>query len=221
MGLPVIQPVLPLVNPLTNVIHLGSASGSGANWTIPSYVAAGDFAFVLQYAENASSIPALVTPSGFTSLGSATLAGTNFDSRVAAAWKILQAGDASSVITGMNGNQLNLKRMHLFRWQRGQISTVTVSIGGLVMTTANPALQTVNIAGQATPILVIGYCDAFHADASFTTENPLLQKSLSGWSHSVVKYSIYQEGSTPVNQQVDMGDVDNNMLGSWGFRFTS
>lgn len=190
---------------------IASTSSSGATVTAPaSGIEPGDLLLVYQYARG-TAVPTLVTPDGFTPIittthnpGSANLGHTSL------AYKIAVGDEDGEVLTGMDGNTIDIKLCLQFRDSDGAIDSVTPSTftqnaddsGG-----SDPGSQSIlaGDSGTAPLIVVGGYC----ANGSISGESfsPAADGSILAETASddmIFKYKLYD--SSPANHTIDMGD---------------
>jgi len=179
---------------------------------IPADGAAGDIAVLLDMAFDEGSLPASVTPSGWTTIGtSLTVNGTVQRIRQNASYKILIGGDPGSSITGMSAtSQTTGKVIYVFRKTSGTWEA-PASINGQA-TTGDPTLQTVS-AGSAPYFVIGGYSSGNVASTGVNspTFSPTQDGSLgvSGGACfiSYMYYKIFN--GSPAAVDIDMGTPDD------------
>jgi hypothetical protein len=192
-----------LTAPMT-LSFVTSSSGTGTSKGIPSSggVAAGDVAIIYDSAFNNSGSPSVVTPSGWTMVGS--FSGAN--SRISIYAKKLVSGDIGGSITGLVGDFVSRWATVVLRPSR---SFSAFGGGGSqgTLTSANPAASVSPVTDATSmPVLVLAQ---LVGSAAFTET---LSPAMTGVTTSVAShkafYKIYNSG-TLVDQSVDMGDTGN------------
>jgi hypothetical protein len=188
-----------------------TSSGSTVAWSAVSE-AVGDAAILVDMAVGSGSLPASVTPTGFTLLDGG-MATSPIRSRIS--YRIID-GTESGSITGMNGAFANNKMLLIVR---GNIAITTVSSGGAFnqeVTTGNPTLQNVNADAGTPPMLVLGF-GISNAAPAFVSTSPAFGTETTV-NIARVGYTIYN--SSPVDQAVDINDGGTNGLGSGYITFS-
>lgn len=193
------------------VSFVTSATSTSHTITIPASATTGDLAVLLDWARSGG-IPPIVTPSGFTSVGSDGL----FEFSLNVSYKILGPSDPGAVITGMNGSVNDRKTMLIFRGSK-PLTAVTVG-GGLNAATGSPGSISINASGVGRPTVIVA--GAFEDDGSetvaFNTESPAVDGgTISQLPYTIVKYKIYN--TAPANHTVEVLDVNGD--GVAGFYF--
>jgi hypothetical protein len=133
---------------LTQVL---SATSTASTITWPATLAAGDLAVMFDSGNSEGPPPTTVVPSGFTSIINTT---DGSFGRMICSYKIL-TGSESGSLTGMNAAD-NRKAMVIFRGSRAIIRVTVADTAGQLGVGIDPAAQTVNASGQATPLIVFG-----------------------------------------------------------------
>lgn len=183
------------------ITFVDSAVSSGTTITVPALAAAGDFAYLVDAAEDVSGLPTTVVPGGWTNI--VNTPGAN-QIRVIHSRKVLAGGDLGAVVTGMNGDSTDQKIMLVFRTVF-TIGSVTASTYNQEATPNDPSQQTVTASGQTPPLIV--FCSAATdggGGPAFNVESPALQSKITQ-GKLLVGYTIYN--SSPANQSIDMADL--------------
>lgn len=200
----------PGTTPVTTLVKQADATSTGASVTAPADIIAGDL-LVLADVAGGPSLPAAVTPSGWTLIASTT-AGTTL--RGMLHYKIATGDEASSIITGMNGSTNN-KVLLVFR-PNAPIQSATPNTFGAEGTTNNPSPQTVIASAGTPPLVVLGLYGAGVAvdPRTFTVGGSAAKDgevSASG-NRLYTAWKIYN--SSPANVVIDMDDESLQVLQS-------
>lgn len=213
------------------VIHGNARSGANAfpnehlfvvpttNSVTGTPVEAGDLCVLFDLANNnTAAIPALVTPTGFTSIGGTTGAdGSGNGARCAASYKILAAADIGATFTGMNGTENERKMVCSFRMSR---PVQSVTPGGFVVsapTGGDPSGVSIVVPGSSTGnILVLAMACAENPITALTSWTPgggsqyvspaNAADELGAATATRSPYTYYPYGVTPSNHILDVGD---------------
>jgi hypothetical protein len=194
---------------LTDLAHVDDAVSTGATITIPAGALAGDLAVLFDSAANTiTGIPALVTPTGWTS--DETRAAPDLN-RWNISHKILTASDPGAVITGMDGNT-DRKLMSVFRGSR-PITLVTAADVFSDETSGNPASQTIDAAAGVAPLIVMGFVYGI-SGGDFSSAVPAFDAEYDGGQAAVeLGYKIYD--TAPQDHTIDAADTGTqNFLAS-------
>lgn len=174
---------------------------------------------------NSATIPSLVIPTGFTSIGGG-ITGTSADGfgmRAHLSYKIWDGSENSDVITGMTGNGKNRKNLMTFRMSRPIQSVSIAAVSTSIFSTGNPGALTVAASGEVGNILALGWIHSENANSSFSWSNckgtdyfegsnsqsadgqaQIGGEAGSGFIRS--GYSYYPRGDTPLNSVIDATD---------------
>ena len=192
---------------------VASAAVNATAITIPASAAIGDFA-VLFDAAGGTGPASAVTPSGWTNHINTTASNTI---RCMVSSKTLVSGDPGLSINGMTGPTTSRKIMLVFRPNQAIVS-MTPSTPNAEGTTGNPAVQTLTMSGQATPLIAVA-CFRATAAISPRSVSPAFDAEVSEDNSTIyMQYKIYN--SSPANHTVDMDDEGTNCLQSMFFGFT-
>lgn len=183
--------------------------------TLPATVENGDLGILIDFAAG-SPVPTEVTPTGWTNIKS-VLGGYASAHRGMISYKILTAAEASTSVTGMNGNLENGKSLLVFA-SPGLTAVTPSSTVNLTMITGNPGSQTVLAGTSGTaPLVVIGICAEYTSLRAFSTASPAFDAEVTNNVDTYyirVGYKIYN--TSPADHTVDMNDHgNNNFLGSF------
>lgn len=179
---------------VTTLSFIASTTSELSTITAPASIDAGDLLLLVQ-----SSItdPAAVTPTDFTNiLDSGLEAGrTLWD------YKICDGTEDSTTITGMN-DSFDDKILLQFR---GDVPITAVTAQDITseFTANNPAAQTCNASGGASPLIAVG---SFFSSSSVGTRSftPAADAEINSSSYHYAKYKIYN--SSPADITIDMDD---------------
>lgn len=187
--------------PISSIAFGASAVSSTASITIPAGAAIGDLAIFADFAVNAGSVPAAVTPSGWTKRGNMETGGGN--SRLVVFSKILVAGDPGLSITGMDGDVSDQKIIFTFS-PNARASVLNFGFEAVEGQNGDPADQTVTAGAGHAPLVVLGFAACTDAVGAFNAETPAFTaKTTQG--NLIAGYRIYN--SAPANHTVGMADL--------------
>lgn len=177
---------------------VGSNTSTAASVSVSGLVSAGDAIVLFDIAINAGDAPALVTPGGFTNIYSTSSASPGH--RIAGCYKI--ADGTETTLTGMAGDLAAAKIATIFR---GSSAIAAIAIGDIAAesTNGNPASQTCNASGGATPLIVFGSYDS-GGSVDPRTFSPAADAEIAVFTFFFAKYKIYN--STPQDTTIDMDD---------------
>ena len=132
-----------------------SNSTDSATITVPAAAQSGDIAILV----DSTAVGAAATPSGWTSILSLDNPLETFETSIS--YKILEAGDASSSITGQTTTTYSVKIMLVFR-PSSTISMVNISsLTNSGETAAVPSVQTIAVSPYGAESIVIGVIRAY------------------------------------------------------------
>lgn len=189
-----------------------SATSVASTITAPTGIQAGDIIVLFDSAQNLSTIPATVVPTGFTSIINAP---SSLSHREIISFKLADGTEGGTTITGMNGATSNRKVIFVFRGDIA-ITTVTPANAGNVTTSGNPASTLVTSSAGIAPLVVLAGWAIPNADGSVDNRsfNPAKDAELnpSPSTSAYFAYKIYN--SAPADITVDMDDegVDNQYV---------
>lgn len=126
-----------------------------ANITCPT-VAAGDIAFISQYAANQSNIPGLVVPSGFINVNNVGYGGFANEYRVAGHYKVMNGTESGTTLTGMTGARDNQFSLLVLRLSQRAVGA-TVFSPSIQVIAGDVSPQTINATGITKPALFLSY----------------------------------------------------------------
>lgn len=196
--------------------YITSSTSTATTITVPALAQTGDLVVLYQFARG-SSLPATVTPSLFSNAADNSSATGVTYTHGMVDYKKLTGGEPGTSVTGMNGNLDNSKLMLVFRPSK-TISTITVfSLNGQV-TTGDPTLQTIDVTGISGLTLLIGLAgcnNTASASGTLVTNGT----TVAGGSAMLVGY-YENQGNSPASRTIDMADLGNNVLQSFGFNIT-
>lgn len=195
--------------PRTWQTFANSSNSSASTITLPSDVQSDDLIVLVQVGNAGSNPPAVVTPSGYTALGSGSSSNTN--QQIAACYKVSTGGDASAVLTGIAGGTGNRKVAMIFR--PTPRTTVGVSNGSVIAgsTSGNPGATVIDSGNVSTPVIAISgwACETSAPTGTFSpTEDATLNGAATGALNLQVKYKIMNYN--PANVTADMNDLSLN-----------
>jgi hypothetical protein len=197
---------------LTNV--LSSTDSSGAAFTLPTGIIAGDLIIVLDCADSDASISA---PTGFTTIVSAAVGGMD----MVLSYKLAVGTESGASVNGLDGSFGEGKIVEVFRGNV-PIKTVTPADTANEGTDNNPSAQTVNASGGTPPLIVFGGYESFDGSVNprtFTVAGSPAkddEQQLSGFGTGSgaidlwLAWKIYN--TNPADVVVDMDDEGNDMM---------
>lgn len=193
--------------PVTALSFVNSSTSTAATIVLPA-LQAGDIIVLFQEADGPS-VPAGVTPTGFTNIANLT---DTLDYRVMVDWKIAVAADNGATITGMNGVSDDRKIAVVFRPDADLITATLFSVA-TQYTSGNPTAQNVTSTNGPIPLVVIGcYFCTYVLDPR--TFSPAADGEVANSTAMYLKYKIYN--SSPADTSVDM---DNEGSGNYLISF--
>jgi hypothetical protein len=193
---------------------LSATDNSGAAFTLPVGIQAGDLIVVWDVATGAS-LPFTALPTDFTPIANVTISTT----RCILSYKIAVGGESGASVNGMDGSSGEAKAVYVFR---GDIPITAVNVQSVnsQATDGNPTGQTVTASGGAAPLIVIGSYAVFTVGGTVNprTFSPAKDGEISvtnfigGFGGDMwLAYKIYN--SSPADVSVDMDDEgDRNTL---------
>ena len=188
---------------------LASATSTGSTITVPATVQAGDLLLYFDRARNgAITPPTSVTPTGFTLIGTSITASFT---RVNLSYKIAVGTEASTNITGMNGNSQNNKIMLVFRGSSPLVSVTPASVAEEA-TTGDPSAQVVTASGGTPPLIVVAQYATEANPVDPRTFSPAEDAEIANGTTHYAKYKIYN--TAPADVTVDKDDDGTNFLRS-------
>ena len=195
---------------LSSISVFATAISTAETITLPDGIEEGDLIVLFQVAIDADSTPpALVTPSGFSSIDSATITSI-ISYRTEVAYKLADGTEGGTSITGMSGNNSDHKRVVVFR---GDVAATTAIVADVesVVDSGNPPAQTVTSGSGTAPLIVFGTwtATASEQDRTMTPEKDGELGSGATW----IGWKIYN--SSPANVSVDTADHGINMMQSF------
>jgi hypothetical protein len=131
---------------------LASVTSTTSTITVPATVKKGDYLVLSDFATTSSGSPTSVIPSGFSEVKTTGPAGNR---KVITSRKIAVGTEASTILTGMNGNRTNSKILLVFRGGKPPVSD-NLSTPLDQETQGNPTPQTVAASGGTPPLLIFG-----------------------------------------------------------------
>ena len=199
---------------LTELTQVDSATdNSGAAFTLPDDIQAGDLIAVWDYAAG-TSLPADATPSGFDTAITVT-DGTNVRGKLH--YKIADGSEASASVNGLDGNTREGKLTYVFRGNI-PITVATPADAASQITGSDPTAQVVNASGGQAPLIVFG-CYVVGSGGTVdprtfsTTKDGEIQVTGAGGGDIWLAYKIYN--SAPADTTIDMADEGaGNVLAS-------
>lgn len=191
-----------------------SAVTTGRTITIPATAAIGDLAVIFEDID--TNVVIQNSPTGWERIV-ATSAG---NSSGHCYYKILGSGDPGATITS-NNTETSRYMLCLIWRPNTTINTVTTGDVNGEATTSNPILQTVNVSGLQTPLIVMAHLgNRSFQSITAPSYSPTETGSVSNGTAQKVYYTIFNVGSTPADTTVDMGDAGSQVLQSWYIQFT-
>lgn len=135
-----------------------SAQSTTSTIVVPG-TAIGDLLVLVDYAWNSiSSIPTLVTPSGFTSINSVTGvngAGT-IGARANMSYMLVSSSMSGTTLTGMNGTLTNHKILMVFRGISPFATATPLSAAGQIIN-GTPTDQVIPVNGKTAPLIALSH----------------------------------------------------------------
>jgi hypothetical protein len=197
----------------------GFAGSSGPTITIPASAQTGDMAILYDMAlSNSGTAPTSVVPSGWTSVS--TLTGSNANGngiRSIVSRRILTAGQAGSVVTGMNGSERDRKIMFVIRTAMPILGVTAVGwvsrLGG-----GTPSSIALSSSGGTPNMVVVAFAASENDVPSFSFGTVT---DTNGASATRAAYRRYTKLDSPGNHTASAGDGgDTNGLAAGWFEFT-
>lgn len=204
-----------IINPYTSsgVTTLTKYAHTDTDGSIPSDAAAGDLMILILAAYGSTSGSG--APTGFTTLTEAL--DSNF--RFNLSYQVLAADDLGDPVTNTLSGSLATKGILIFRPDK-TITTLEVGSANSEITDGNPAAQVIAGTGQLTPALMFGFYGCNCAALSGISMSPTQEEEIDEPSISQRwRWIIYNQGETPGNVTIDLGDGGNEN-GLAGFRIS-
>jgi hypothetical protein len=188
---------------------VASATNEGASITGPAAIQAGDLLVLWDHAADDSAIPDSAVPSGFSIIQDFS-GFAAFAFRQILSFKIATGAEASSPLSGLSGDVFSAKCLYVFRGNR-PLQVAAAFDSASQFTEGNPSPQTVNAAGAAAPLVVLGAYAAVVAidPRSFT---PAKDGEINVLGFVWLAYKIYN--LDPQDVVVDMDDEGTSALAS-------
>lgn len=189
-----------VARPFTTLEYVTVSTSLAATITLSALAAPGDVVLLLDRADSGSTAtPAEVVPSGFTKLFSNPTSG--WSHRI-----VISAGvvsGTSQVITGMSVASTLSKTAFIFR-PDGSVGSFTLVSADHSRSDNNPGSATA-LAGSATPVAIALAAGSTTAGAPTLTATPAVSNTTLN-SNVRVGFTLYNPGSTVVNQTADTSD---------------
>ena len=186
---------------------LSATDASGAAFTLPNGIQAGDLIVVLDYAVSPASIPTAVTPAGFTNDINVN---DGVFCRMMLSHKIADGSEGGTSVSGMDGGDGEGKLTYVFRGNRPIVSATVLDTAGQV-TNGDPSAQVVNVSGVAASLIVIGGYACGTAAVSPRNFDTVkdgeinVSPTIGGGSGDIwLAYKVYN--FSPADSTIDMGD---------------
>ncbi|NIR50013.1 hypothetical protein GWO43_16060 [candidate division KSB1 bacterium] len=184
-----------------------SATSTADTITLPSDVQAGDVMVLCQRAQtNFGGPPSDVTPTGWTDVGAAVNVDDGAAIRVSHKYKIAEAGDASSSVTGMDGANGDWKIVFVFRPDNAADSVAPQDLAGEI-TDGDPASQTANASVGTEPLIVLASFGERGGNQTGISFSPAEDGSVANTDIDFYR-KIYNSSAADVT--VDLGDGGND-----------
>jgi len=184
--------------------------------TVPASAQAGDWAI---YIDRARNNPTDAYPSGWTGLYTETADPPT----IAVSAKILESGDVSSAVTGMNGANIDNKIIAVFRPDAALSSFVAGANQDYSRSSGDPTAASITTSGATTPAILfyIWATNGSVAGDTYTGTSPTPDDEQDCGTGSAaelrVGYKIYDSGSLSTTSTVDMDDqgINNQLMIFW------
>jgi hypothetical protein len=197
---------------VTTLTFVTSATDvSGAAFTLPTDIIAGDLIVVWDTATNAPAaggpVPTAATPAGFTNDIDVD---NGLDARAMFSHKIANGTEGGTSVNGMNAVDGEGKITAVFRGD-APLATASILSPAEQITDINPTAQVVTSGSGTPPLIVFGlYGNGFVATVDPRTFSPAkdneISASILGLEDIWLAYKIYNLGDTPANVSIDMDD---------------
>lgn len=179
-------------------------SSSGTTVTVPTGIANGDLAVLVDRGYLISGTPTAVTPSGYTSR--ANVAATDGNQRVVVTTKILTTADSGATVTGMSSDD-SRKILMVFRHVSG-IATVTAStVTSTYSNASDPSAASASYTGLSNSSITLGI---LAAGFTATISSPSFSPTETGFevrgNNLRAYYLLTDAGSNPGSVSVDQGN---------------
>jgi len=190
------------------------AQSTGATITIPANSPENSIAILAQFSVNTgtTTIPTLVTPTGFTNiagLGDTGSFNTSPDSgdrgfRAAVSYKILDADDEGDSLTGMDAT-FDKKVLLVFEGVNFTPTGLTAQdADSEAVWNSNTAADTILSAAGLAPLIAMGFAEQAGGIVSVTTD---LAASSTAADSLKLYWSIYNQGVSRIDHSFDVGAV--------------
>lgn len=193
----------PRVIASSDLILFASSSSTGTTITVPTGIADGDLAVLVDRGYLITGTAAAVTPSGYTSR--ANVAATDGNQRVVVTTKILTTADDSATVTGMSSDDTR-KILLVFRLVGG-ITTITASaVTSTYAGSADPAAASASYTGLSNSSITLGI---LAAGFTFTISTPSFSPTETGYEvrgNNLRAYYLLTYTGDPGSVSVDQGN---------------
>ncbi len=192
-----------------SISFVASATSSTTTIAIPASAQTGDIVILADHAWG-TTLPTLVTPTGFTAMSSPNQSATSPFNYLNVSRKILVAGDSGSTITGMSGGTGTRKTLLVFRFSVPIINSSFINNGSQA-TASTPTNQ--SLSGNTTywpQVLIATYASSGSITTrGFTNYTPT---EVSNGTGLYVKYLIQNTQPAGTAATVSMTDGGSNAL---------